>query len=83
MRLAMLVTYVPLLALSLVGVWRFTSRGWRYMLTWLPAVYLTMLHVVFVSSIRYREAAMMALCVLAAGVVAEASRRAGGKDDGM
>lgn len=82
-RLAMLVTYVPLLALSLVGVWRFTSRGWPYMLTWLPAVYLTMLHVVFVSSIRYREAAMMALCVLAAGVVAEASRRAGGKDDGM
>jgi 4-amino-4-deoxy-L-arabinose transferase-like glycosyltransferase len=69
-RLGLLLTYVPLLAVGLVGAWRFTAWGWPYALAWLPAVYLTMLHVVFVGSIRYREPAMMALCVLAAGVLA-------------
>ena len=39
----------------------------RMYLCWLPAVYLTLLHVVFVSSLRYREPAMLALLALAAG----------------
>jgi 4-amino-4-deoxy-L-arabinose transferase-like glycosyltransferase len=73
-RLAMLVTYVPLLILGVVGAWRFTRWGWPYALAWLPAVYLTLLHVVFVGSIRYREPAMLALAVLAAGVLAGATR---------
>lgn len=68
-RLAVLVTYVPLLVLGLVGVFRFTRRGWPYVLAWLPAVYFTLLHVVFVGSMRYREPAMLALTVLAAGVL--------------
>jgi 4-amino-4-deoxy-L-arabinose transferase-like glycosyltransferase len=68
-RLAMLLTYVPLVALGLLGAWRFTRRGWPYALAWLPAVYLTLLHVVFVGSIRYREPALLALAVLAAGVL--------------
>jgi hypothetical protein len=74
-RLILLFTYVPLLVLSLIGAWRFTAWGWPYTLAWLPAVYLTMLHVVFVGSIRYREPAMMALAVLAAGVLAGARRK--------
>ncbi len=69
LRLAVLVTYTPLLCLSLVGVWRFSSWGWPYVLCWLPALYLTLLHLVFVGSIRYREPAMLALTVLAAGVL--------------
>ncbi len=72
-RLVMLATYLPLLALALVGVWRYTSAGLPYLLAWLPAVYLTLLHVVFVSSVRYREPAMLALLVLAAGVLARAN----------
>jgi hypothetical protein len=80
-RLGLLFTYVPLLGLSLVGAWRFTGWGWPYALAWLPAVYLTMLHVVFVSSIRYREPAMMALTVLAAGVLAGSTRPAESRDD--
>ena len=39
------------------------------MLCWLPAVYLTLLHVVFVSSIRYRDPAMLAWLALAGGVI--------------
>jgi hypothetical protein len=60
-------TYTPLLILAIIGAWRTVGRGWPYILCWLPAVYLTMLHVVFVSSIRYREPAMLALLALAAG----------------
>jgi hypothetical protein len=57
----------------LVGVWRYTRFGWPCFLAWLPAVYFTLLHVVFVSSMRYREPAMLALIVLAAGVLAGAA----------
>jgi hypothetical protein len=60
-------TYTPLLILAIIGAWRTVPRGWPYIVCCLPAVYLTMLHVVFVSSIRYREPAMLALLALAAG----------------
>ncbi|MBI2827124.1 MAG: glycosyltransferase family 39 protein [Planctomycetia bacterium] len=69
LRLVVLVTYVPALVLGLVGAWRFTRGGWPYVLCWLPAVYFTILHMVFVSSIRYREPAMLPLLVLAAAAV--------------
>jgi 4-amino-4-deoxy-L-arabinose transferase-like glycosyltransferase len=74
MRVGILLTYGPLLVLSLIGMWRYTRWGWPYALAWLPAVYLTLLHVVFVSSLRYREPATLALIVLAAGVLAGAMR---------
>ncbi len=54
-------TYTPLLVLAIMGAWRTVGRGWPYILCCLPAVYLTLLHVVFVSSIRYRDPAMLAL----------------------
>ena len=68
-RLAVLVTYVPVLALGIIGAAKTVRRGWPYVLCWLPAVYLTALHMIFVSSIRYREPAMLGLIVLAAGVL--------------
>ena len=67
-RLAVAVTYIPLLILGLVGAVRTLRCGWPYWLCWFPAVYFTALHVVFVGSIRYRQPAMLALMVLAAGV---------------
>lgn len=73
-RLVMLGTYVPLLGCGLVGVWRYTRWGWPYVLAWLPAIYFTLLHVVFVAGIRYREPAMLALTILAAGVLAGRTR---------
>ena len=67
MRLVVCASYVPLLALLIAGAVRFTARGWTYALCWLPALYFTVLHMIFVSSIRYREPAMLPLVVLAAG----------------
>jgi 4-amino-4-deoxy-L-arabinose transferase-like glycosyltransferase len=66
-RLTVAVSYLPLLVLGICGAWKTLDRGWPYVLLWLPAVYFTLLHVVFVSSIRYRQPPMMLLIVLAAG----------------
>jgi hypothetical protein len=55
----------------LCGVWRYGLRGWQYTLCWLPAIYFTLLHMVFVASIRYREPAMIALIPLAAATLVE------------
>jgi len=71
LRLALAVTYVPVLVLALVGAVRTTRRGWPYVLCWLPAVYFSLLHMVFVSSIRYRQPAMLPLMVLAAGAAVQ------------
>jgi 4-amino-4-deoxy-L-arabinose transferase-like glycosyltransferase len=70
-RLAVFVTYVPLMVLAFLGAWRARRIGWLGVLCWLPAVYFTLLHTVFVSSIRYRQPALMGLFVLAAGYLAE------------
>lgn len=68
-RLLVTFSYVPLLVLGIVGVWRFRHLGFGWMLLWLPAAYFTALHVVFVSSLRYREPAMLTWIVLAAAVL--------------
>lgn len=71
LRLVVAVGYGPLLVLGLAGVVRFARRGWPYVLCFLPALYFTGLHVVFVSSIRYRQPPMLAIIVLAAGFVSQ------------
>jgi hypothetical protein len=68
-RVAVALTYTPLVVLGAWGGCVSWRRGWPYRLCLLPAVYFTCLHVVFVSSIRYREPAMLPLIVLAAGLI--------------
>jgi hypothetical protein len=70
LRLLIFASYAPVLALGLLGAWKTIGRGWPYVLCWLPALYFTLLHTVFVSSIRYRLPAMLGLSVLAGGYVA-------------
>lgn len=74
LRLALAATYSPTILLALIGVWRYARRGWPYVLCLLPAPYFTILHCIFVSSIRYRQPAMLPLIVLAAAVVWEGWR---------
>jgi 4-amino-4-deoxy-L-arabinose transferase-like glycosyltransferase len=69
MRWLTAATYVPILALGVWGLIRFRNEP----LAWLcvvPAIYFTALHVVFVSSLRYRQPAMLAVAILAAAVIA-------------
>ncbi len=68
-RLMVAGTYLPIMLLAAAGAWRTFHLGWPYLLCWLPAAYFTWLHMIFVSSIRYRQPAMLALIVLAAGAV--------------
>jgi 4-amino-4-deoxy-L-arabinose transferase-like glycosyltransferase len=66
LRIILAATYTPVIMLALLGAWRFAGRDWSLQLCLLPALYFTLLHVVFVSSIRYRQPAMLPLIVLAA-----------------
>jgi hypothetical protein len=68
-RLLAVFTYVPIAILGIIGVWRTVGRGWPYVMCWLPAVYLSLIHAIFVSSMRYREPAMLPWMVLAAAVL--------------
>lgn len=71
-RLAIALAYVPLVTLAAVGAWLARRRHPRAILCLLPVGYLTSLHVVFVSSIRYRQPAIFTLSVLAALAVCHA-----------
>ncbi len=69
LRLLLAVGFLPLAAAAIYGAVRFARRDWPYLLCLLPAVYFTLLHMIFVSSIRYRQPALLPLMVLAAGAL--------------
>jgi len=71
LKLSVALTFTPLMAFGLYGLMKFSPRGWPYFLAGLPALYFTLLHVIFVAGIRYREPAMLGLIVLASGVIAD------------
>ncbi len=67
-RVVVAASFLPVLLLGVLGAMRTIHRDRPYWLCWLPAVYFSGLHVIFVSSIRYRQPAMLGLIVLAAGM---------------
>ncbi|MCA9155011.1 MAG: hypothetical protein KDA38_09505 [Planctomycetales bacterium] len=71
MRWAIAAGYLPILALGIVGGWRFRRRGWAYLACAMPTLYTAALHTAFVGSIRYRQPAMLMLIVLASAVAVE------------
>jgi len=78
-RIVVALGYVPVLLLGLWGAGKTIRGGLPYWSCWLPATYFTALHVIFVSSIRYRQPAMLGLIVLAAGVVGRCRRQGRGE----
>jgi len=70
-RLLFAVSFVPLVALGLLGSWRLREDRLMRLLCWLPAIYLSLLHMVFVSSIRYRIPAVVVLAVPAGAWLAQ------------
>ncbi|MEX0793384.1 MAG: hypothetical protein WD045_09630 [Pirellulaceae bacterium] len=67
--------FLPLVILGLGGAIRYSRRGLEYALLWYPLLYFGLLHMIFVSSIRYRQPAMLALAVLAGAILAEVVSR--------
>ncbi|MGQ9771162.1 MAG: ArnT family glycosyltransferase [Thermogutta sp.] len=64
------VSFVCVIILGLAGVIRLRTTGWSGVLCWLPTVYVTLLHLLLVASIRYRWPALPGLAVLGAGFLA-------------
>ena len=60
------IAYVPLIALAIVGAWARRGDPWVIGLTVLPIVLFSIVHCVFVSSLRYRLPVEYPLCVLSA-----------------
>lgn len=73
-KLAVGLWFVPLVLLSLIGIWKLRSNWPALLLGVGPVVYFTGLHMVFVSSLRYRLPAEYPLLVpAAAGLMVFAS----------
>lgn len=68
-RLAVGGSYLPLVLLALVGAWVFRDRGRDLTLLLLPAVYFSVIHAIFIGSLRYRQPALLPLAILAAAAL--------------
>jgi hypothetical protein len=66
LRLAITLSTFGILLLAIWGscvLW--PTRGWLLAICWMPCLYFTLLHMLFVGSIRYREPAIFVLIALA------------------
>jgi 4-amino-4-deoxy-L-arabinose transferase-like glycosyltransferase len=61
---------VPLFLLAIVGLWRGAMRGVPLLVLMGPIIYFTLLHMIFIGSVRYRVPLQPLICMLAAmGIV--------------
>jgi hypothetical protein len=82
LRLLSLLSCGPVLLLAIVGAWRLRRRWEAIALLAGPALYFCAIHLIFVSSIRYREAAMLPVLGLVAAALVPSSPLAAREDRG-
>jgi 4-amino-4-deoxy-L-arabinose transferase-like glycosyltransferase len=68
-RVVSWLTVAPVFALALYGVWALRRRPWLVCMLLTPAVYFTLLHMVFVGSVRYRLPAVPFIFLLAGAAI--------------
>lgn len=76
---AVAVWFIPLVALAVCGAWSGRRRFWPLALTAGPILYFTAIHIVFVSSLRYRLPAEYPLAILAAAGLNHLLQRGSGR----
>lgn len=64
-RLSETIGCFSILSLAIFGSWVYRNRWQEFYLYFLPIPYFTLLHMIFVGSVRYRQPAIMAISVLA------------------
>ncbi|RMF41030.1 MAG: hypothetical protein D6753_10460 [Planctomycetota bacterium] len=76
LRIALSLGTFTVLALAVIESMLALRRwNWVYSVCWLPCIYFTLLHMVFVGSIRYREPAVFVLAALAGNCLARIGAR--------
>ncbi len=71
-NLILATAFLSVIALAVTGLIRGTLGWAAFFVCWLPTIYFTLLHMVFVSSVRYRQPVMFGLIAAAAPVLASA-----------
>lgn len=69
LRFAIGVWTVPFMLAAAAGLWRARRQFWQWFLPAAPVLYFSLIHLVFVGSVRYRLPAEYPLCLLAAAGV--------------
>jgi hypothetical protein len=66
LKLVIFFSYVPVMLTAFAGIFRCRKQGVEFLMLLVPAVYVTSLHVIFVSSLRYRVPVMPFFMIFAA-----------------
>jgi 4-amino-4-deoxy-L-arabinose transferase-like glycosyltransferase len=64
--LGVAVFFIPMVMFAIFGLWTHSNQLWVCLLTAGPILYFTLIHMIFVGSLRYRLPAEYPLCVLSA-----------------